>query len=67
MARDNFEREMAKHRDYFKKHQVFCLIFTDAALKDTKALFDDEIRPLLSPEKTQVQLSFQILDEFFHS
>jgi hypothetical protein len=67
LARDNFEREMTKHRDYFKKHQVFCLIFTDAALKDTKALFDDEIRPLLSPEKTQVQLSFQILDEFFHS
>lgn len=65
MAADNFTKEMKKHRAYFKEHSVMCLIYTDEELKDTKKLFDEEILPLLSPEKTQVQLSFQIMEEFF--
>ena len=65
MAADNFAKEMRKHRAYFKEHGVFCLIFTDDLLKDTKALFKEEIRQYLTPEKTQVQLSFQIMEEFF--
>jgi len=65
LAADNFAKEMRKHRAYFKEHNVVCLIFTDDVLKDTKKLFEDEIKPFLTPEKTQVQLSFQIMEEFF--
>ena len=67
MAADNFAKEMKKHRSYFKEHSVMCLIFTDEDLKDTKRLFDEEIAPVLSSERTQVQLSFQIMEEFFES
>lgn len=65
MASDNFAKEMKKHRAYFKEHSVMCLIYTDEELKDTKKLFYEEILPLLTPEKTKVQLSFQIMEEFF--
>ncbi|MFJ3005788.1 topoisomerase [Pseudomonas fluorescens] len=65
LAADNFAKEIKKHRAYFKEHGVTTLIFTDEDLKDTKKLFDEEIAPFLSPEKTQVQLSFQIMEEFF--
>lgn len=64
LAADNFAKEMRKHRAYFKEHGVFCLIFTDDVLKDTKALFEEEVLPYLEPEKPQVQLSFEIMEEF---
>ena len=65
LAADNFAKEMRKHRSYFKEHDVFCLIFTDDSLADTKKLFKEEIKPHLRPERTQTQLSFQIMEEFF--
>lgn len=65
MAADNFAKEMRKHRAYFKEHEVMCLIFTDDVLKDTAKLFKEDIAPYLSPERTQVQFSFQIMEEFF--
>lgn len=65
MASDNFAKEMRKHRSYFKEHEVFCLIFTDDELSNTKHLFEQEILPYLQPEKPQIQLSFQIMEEFF--
>jgi len=64
LASDNFAKEMKKHRSYFKEHDVFCLIFTDENLEDTKSLFDEEILPYLEPDKPQTQLSFQIIEEF---
>ncbi|WP_206601865.1 hypothetical protein [Xenorhabdus sp. KK7.4] len=67
MAADNFAREMKKHRAYFKEHSVMCLIYTDEELKDTKTLFNEDIAPFLAPERTQVQLSFLIMEEFFNS
>jgi len=67
MAADNFAREMRKHRAYFKQHKVFCLILADDVLKNTEKLFRKEIKPYLKPERTQVQLSFQIMEEFFDS
>lgn len=64
LAADNFAKEMKKHRSYFKEHDVFCLIFTDENLQDIQALFNEEIVPYLQPEKPQLQLSFEILEEF---
>lgn len=64
MAQDNFENEMEKHRSYFKRYSVFCLIYTDAKLQDTNKLFDEEIAPYLSPENIQNKISFKIMEEF---
>lgn len=64
MALDNFEKEMKKHRSYFRKHEVVTLIFTDEQLKDCKKLFDEDMAIYLDPEKTPTQLSFEIMEEF---
>jgi hypothetical protein len=64
MAADNFEKEMKKHRSYFKKHDVVTLIYTDEQLQDAQKLFEEEILIHLTPEKTSTQLSFQIMEEF---
>jgi hypothetical protein len=64
MAKDNFQREMKKHRSFFRKHGIFCLIYTDDKLKDTKALFEEEIKPYLLLTKPPNQLSFLIMEEF---
>jgi hypothetical protein len=64
MAQDNFEREMRKHKDYFKKHGIFVLIYTDSDLKDTKNIFDD-IRQYLVPANVGTQLKLHILEDFF--
>ncbi|MFL7040086.1 hypothetical protein BCT90_23360 [Vibrio lentus] len=64
MAQDNFEKEMKKHRGYFKKYDVFTLIYTDEQLSDCKKLFDEEMKQYLNPEKPSTQLSFQIMEEF---
>lgn len=64
MAQDNFEKEMKKHRNYFRKHDVFTLIYTDEQLKDCKSLFNDEILQYLKPEEPTTKLSFQVMEEF---
>jgi hypothetical protein len=64
LAADNFAKEMKRHRAFFKKHDVFCQIFTDESLEDIDSLFTDEIVPYLQPENTEVQLSFQMIEEF---
>jgi hypothetical protein len=65
MAADNFAKEMCKHRAFFKKYNIFCLIYTDEELKDTESLFNEETVQHLEPEKPPVQLEFQIIEEIF--
>ena len=64
MASDNFEKEMRKHKDYFKKHGVFVLIYTDSDLKDIDGIFEDMKRNL-KVEGLGNQLMFHIFDDFF--
>lgn len=64
MAKDNFEKEMKKHRDFFKQHNIFVLIYTDQDLVDCNSLFQSEVKPYLEPENPSIQLSFQIMEEF---
>lgn len=64
MAKDNFEREMERHRSFFKKHHIYALIYTDKNLKNKQKLFDDDIAPLLEPEKPEDAISFQIMEEY---
>lgn len=64
MAQDNFEKEMKKHKDYFRKHGVFVLIYTDDDLKDYNLIFKD-MEKYISPKTIDTQLKFHIIDDFF--
>jgi len=65
MASDNFEKEMKKHRDYFKKHGVFALIYTDSDLTDTYSIFQDMVKYMYL-ESSGEQMKFHILEDFFN-
>ncbi len=64
MARDNFEKEMTKHKSFFKKHEIYSLIYTDNDLSDLNAVFAD-MRAYLQPVDQVVQLDFHLLERFF--
>lgn len=66
IASDNFEKEMKKHKDYFKKHGVFTMIYTDTDLKDTSKIFED-MNQFLEPKSSGKQLKLQIFDDFFNT
>lgn len=61
-AQANFEREMKKQKDYFRKHGVYALIYTDSDLADHDALFK-EIGKYLVPKQMAHQLEIHALDE----
>jgi hypothetical protein len=60
----NFEKEMAKHKAYFKKFGIFVLIYTDSDLADMDGVFND-IKKYLTPVESQTELNFHVLDNFF--
>ena len=64
MAADNFTKEMRKHREYFKRYNVYTLIYADDALANCQKLFVEDIFPLLSPEKPDNPISFTTMEEF---
>ena len=61
-ARGNFEREMKKHKDYFRKHGIYALIYTDQDLAALDEVFSD-IAKYLEPKKISHQLELHALDE----
>jgi len=61
----NFEKEMTKHKDYFKKHGIFVLIYTDSDLMNIDNVFND-MRKYLVPEEAQKQLKLHVLNEFLN-
>lgn len=63
-ASENFEKEMKKQKDYFKKHGIFSLIYTDKDLTDIKAIFED-MKKYLEPKTSSTQLKIHIFDDFF--
>lgn len=64
IAKSNFEKEMRKHRSFFRKHGVFTLIYTDENLANPDALFAD-ISGYLVPKEPAKQLSFNFIKDFF--
>lgn len=64
LARGNFEREMGKHKDFFREHGVFALIYTDRDLQDLDAVFED-MKQFLEPVDTVAPLDHHLLDGFF--
>lgn len=65
-AKANFEKEMAKHKSYFKKYGIFSLVYTDEDLKDTKDIFND-MKNYLEPKTSTKQLKLHIFEDFFKS
>lgn len=63
-ASANFEKEMKKHKQYYKKHGIFALIYTDSDLADIDGVFAD-IEDCLNPKAVNSQLNFHLLSGFF--
>ena len=62
MAQDNFEREMQKHKDFFRKHGIFILIYTDSDLANLSQIFGD-MKRYLEPKSRPTQLRFHIIQD----
>lgn len=63
-AASNFEKEMQKHKAYFRNQGIFTLIYTDSDLQDLDAIFS-EIEKYLLPKDVSKQLQLHLLSEFF--
>ena len=59
----NFEKEASKMRDYFQKHRITTLIYTDTQLADIDLVFK-EIAVYLLGDKKVSQLEFDLISEF---
>lgn len=60
LASDNFEREMTKHKDFFRKHGILVMIYTDTDLADLAKLFAD-MKRYLEPKTFSQQIRFHII------
>jgi hypothetical protein len=63
-ASANFDKEMKKHKQYYKKYGIFSLIYTDVDLADPDNVFAD-IEDCLNPKAVNTQLNFHLLSSFF--
>lgn len=63
-AKDNFHKEMKKHKDFFRKHGIFTLIYTDEDLLNLDLIFNDMIK-YIEPKTVGHQMKFHIFSEFF--
>jgi len=66
LAKDNFEREMRRHKAYFRKYGIFTLIYTDSDLSDLATIFTD-MRQFLAPKTSAQQLRFHIIRDILHT
>ncbi len=64
-AQENFEKEMKKHKDYYRKYGVYSFIYTDSDLQDLNDVFDD-ISGYLKTKKMHKQLQIHTLDQFYN-
>jgi hypothetical protein len=63
-ASANFDKEMKKHKRYYKKYGIFSLIYTDMDLAYPDNVFAD-IEDCLNPKAVNTQLNFHLLSGFF--
>lgn len=66
LAQNNFEHEMRRHKDFFLKHGIFVLIYTDADLANLPKVFEDMKRHL-EPGTSASQLRFDLIHEIFEN
>lgn len=65
LARDNFEKEMRKHKDFFRRHGIVVLIYTDTDLKDLGTIWADIVR-CLNPRPVGTQLKFNLVRQLLN-
>ncbi|WP_271606207.1 MULTISPECIES: hypothetical protein [unclassified Bradyrhizobium] len=63
-ASANFDKEMAKHKAYFKKHGIFASMFTDADLEDLDNVWA-YIADFLEPKEMMAQMNLHLRNNFF--
>lgn len=63
-ASGNFDREMKKLKNFFRKHGVYALVYTEEDLAKPDEIFAD-LKTYLKPRKPAKQLSFHLIEEFF--
>jgi hypothetical protein len=63
-ARAKFEHDMKKHKDYYHKHGIFALIYTDSDLADMDGVFAD-VKECLERQTVMTQVNFHLLSGFF--
>ncbi len=63
-AKGNFEKEMKKHKDCYRKYGIFALIYTDTDLANMDCVFAD-VQECLEPKPVMKQLNFHLLSGFF--
>jgi hypothetical protein len=66
MARDNFEREMRRHKAYFRRYGIFTLIYTDTDLADLSSIFQD-MKQYLAPKTVAQQLRFHVIRDILQT
>ena len=66
MAQDNFENEMAKHKDFFNKHHVFSRIYTDRDLEKLNVIFVRDMLPILTETTNNINPNFDIIDKLLN-
>lgn len=66
-AKANFEKEMEKQKEYYRKYGVYTLIYTDTDLQDMDAIFE-EMKKYLQPEYENKLLLKTAMERFagFH-
>ncbi len=62
MAKDNFEKEMEKHKEFYRKYGIFTLIYTDSDLNNLDKLFL-EMKNYLEPKSRAAYLNNQIIHD----
>jgi hypothetical protein len=63
-AKANRQKEMEKQKDFFRRHGIYVLIYTDADLAKPEAIFSD-IQTYLEPGGLAAPLSFRRVKDFF--
>ena len=61
LAKENFEREMSKHKDFFRRHNISVLIYTDSDLENIDDIFNRDIVPLLESKDLFCPPDFDII------
>ena len=62
-AKANFEKEMQKHKEYYRKYDVFTLIYTDSDLQNVDRIFG-EMTEYLTPKYENKLLLQDAIEEF---
>ena len=64
-ARDNFEREMQKHKDFFWGYGINVLIYTDQDLQNKRTIFEQLISTF-TPLRTPPPINHKLIRDFLN-